>query len=88
MRSAVGLAETYSDEPLRIERVAGLVTAALRARLGRRSSELSAMSTPEPGRMTLIFAERREGYVEEKLADLARLTQRSRAVGATHIVWG
>ncbi len=37
--------------------------------------------------MPIVFLGRREGYIEERLGDLARLIQHSRVAGATHIGW-
>jgi hypothetical protein len=73
--------------PIAIDAFAGLVTAALRRHLGRRSPELAPSAQAEEGRATIIFLGRREGYIEERLGDLARLVHRCRAIGATHIRW-
>lgn len=84
---ALALTPKPSGE-LPIDHFAGLVTTALRRHLGRRSPELAETTDTAPGRMAMIFCGRREGYVEQRLGDLAALTQRGRAVGATHISWG
>lgn len=78
---ALGLPPDPTGEPLPIDTFAGLVTAALRRHLGQRSPELAATVSAGPGRMTMSTCGRREGYVEKRLGDLARLVQRSRAVG-------
>ncbi|MGH7152976.1 MAG: hypothetical protein ACREF3_03530 [Acetobacteraceae bacterium] len=39
------------------------------------------------GRITVVHCGRREGYVEQRLGDLAILIQRGRAAGATHVGW-
>lgn len=77
-----------NSEPLPIDAFANLVTAALRRHLDHRSPETEPVTVAEPGRMTLIHCGRRPGYIEERLSDLAQLTQRSRSTGATHIGWG
>ena len=85
---ALGLAPDTSADPMPINAFAGLVTAALRRRLDRRSPELETVTDAAPGRATFIFCGRREGYIEDRLGELARLIQRSRAAGATHFGWG
>ena len=75
------------DGILAIDAFARLVTAALRRHLGRRSPEIAPAIDASPGRITTITGGRREGYLEERLGDLARLVQRGRVVGATHIGW-
>ena len=84
---ALGLAPDPHGEPYPIDIFAGLVTAALRRHLGQRSPGLPARVDVEKGRATIVFLGRREGYIEDRLGDLARLVQRSRAAGATHIGW-
>lgn len=76
------------DGAMPIDTFANLVTAALRRHLGRRSPELAPAEVRGADKATLVFCGRREGYIEERLGDLARLVQRSRAIGATHIGWG
>lgn len=84
---ALGLTpEPCGDLP--IEAFSGRVTAALRRRLGQRSPAIPTSIDQAPGRITIIDGGRREGYLEARLGDLARLIQRSRAAGATHIGWG
>jgi len=65
-----------NSEPLPIDAFANLVTAALRRHLDHRSPETEPVTVAEPG------------HIEERLSDLAQLTQRSRSTGATHIGWG
>ncbi len=67
---------------------AGLITAALRRHLGRRSPAIETTSDGAPGRLTLIEGGRREGYIEAQLGRLARLSQTGVVLGATHICWG
>ncbi len=67
---------------------AGLITAALRRHLGRRSPAIEPTSDGAPGRLTLIECGRREGYIEAQLGRLARLSQTGVVLGATHISWG
>ena len=83
---ALGLAPESCGE-LALDAFAGLVTAGLRRHLGHRSPEMATVTDAAPGRMTMIFCGRREGYLEERLGDLARLAQRGREAGATHISW-
>ncbi len=89
---ALGLAPDTSADPMPIDTFAGLVTAALRRlmrlNLGGRSPEQETVTDAAEGRMTIVFCGRPEGYIEEQLGNLARLIQRSRAAGATHIGWG
>ena len=85
---ALGIAPDTVGDPYPIGAFAALVTAALRRHLGRRSPELAPTEDAEPGRATFVFLGRREGYIEERLGDLARFVQRSRAAGATHLSWG
>ncbi len=85
---ALGLAPDPYGEPYPIDIFAGLVTAALRRHLGQRSPGLPARVDAEKGRATIVFLGRREGYIEDRLGDLARLVQRGRTAGATHIGWG
>ena len=85
---ALGLAPEPVGGPIPIGAFARLVTAALRRRLGKRSPALEATASAEPGRMTMTCLGRCEGYVEERLGDLARLVQRGRAAGATLFSWG
>src|SRR5271166_1633906 len=73
---------------LEIATFTNLVTCALRRHLGRRSPALEPVEDAAPGRMTVVFGERSEGYVERRLGDLARLLQQSRMIGATHFGWG
>jgi hypothetical protein len=84
---ALGITPEPNGGVLSIEAFGGRVTAALRRRLGRRSPERASFVDAEPGKMPVIYVGRREGYVEERLGDLARLVQHSRAAGATHIAW-
>ncbi len=67
---------------------AGLITAALRRHLDRRSPAIETTSDCAPGRLTMIECGRREGYIEAQLGRLARLSQTGVTVGATHICWG
>jgi len=85
---ALGLPPEPVGSPRPIDAFAGLVTAALRRHLGRRSPERQPVTEPGDGRATFIPCGRREGYIEDRLGDLARLIQRSRAAGATHFGWG
>ena len=84
---ALGLAPDRSTDPLPIDAFAGLVTSALRRHLGRRSPALETVTDAAAGRTTFVFCGRCEGYIEERLGDLAGLIQRSRAAGATHFGW-
>jgi hypothetical protein len=85
---ALGLDPDASFDPMTIEAFAGLVTAALRRHLGARSPALEPFTDAQEGRMTFTFCGRREGYLEERLGDLAKLIQKSRGAGATHFGWG
>jgi len=85
---AIGIAPDTIGDPYLIDSFAALLTAALRRHLGQRSPELAPTEDAEPGRTTFVFLGRREGYIEERLGDLASLVQRSRAAGATHLSWG
>ncbi|MBN8905251.1 MAG: hypothetical protein J0H99_01205 [Rhodospirillales bacterium] len=84
---ALGLPPEPMGGPIAIDAFAGRVTAALRRHLGHRSPEIPAHADMGAGRATIVHLGRREGYVEERLGDLARLVQRCRAIGATHIRW-
>ena len=84
---ALGLPPEPMGGPIAIDAFAGLVTAALRRHLGHRSPEILPHAETGAVRATIIHLGRREGYVEERLGDLARLVQRCRAIGATHIRW-
>jgi hypothetical protein len=85
---ALGLAPDPVGEPCPIDRFASLVTAALRQRLARRSPERAAWMDAPDGQLTIIHCGRREGHIGDCLGELARLVQRSRAIGATHGGWG
>ena len=84
---ALGLTPEPVGTPMPIDAFAGLVTAALRRHLGRRSPALGPIAEPGHDGSTIIHLGRREGYIEERLGALARLIQRSRAAGATHFGW-
>ena len=85
--NALGIAPEPAPEPLPIGLMSALVTRALRRRLDKRSVAIAPVIDAQPGTMTLIRCGRRAGYVEERLGDLARLIQRSCAIGATHPGW-
>jgi hypothetical protein len=84
---ALGLPPEPMGGPVAIDAFAGLVTAALRRHLGHRSPEIPTHADTGARRATIVHLGRREGYVEERLGDLARLVHRCRAIGATHIGW-
>jgi hypothetical protein len=84
----LGLPPEPVGGPWPIDAFAGMVTAALRRHLDRRSPKREPVTETGGGRATFIFCGRREGYIEDRLGDLARLIQRSRAAGATHFMWG
>lgn len=84
---ALGITPEPDCGILTIEAFAGLVTAALRRLLGRRSPERASILGAEPGKMPPIYLDRREGYIEERLRELARLVQHARGASATHIAW-
>ena len=86
--NALGLPYDVNAEPMPLGALSGLVTAALRRHLDKRSPELPTMTDRTPGKMTVVYCGRREGYIEERLGDLATLIQHGRAIGATHIGWG
>lgn len=85
---ALGLQPDPVGGPMPLEQFANLVTAALRRHLGYRSPEIPPFCDQREGQMTVVTLGRREGYIEERLGELAILLQRSRAAGATHIGWG
>ncbi|HUZ92085.1 MAG TPA: hypothetical protein VMU78_09330, partial [Methylocella sp.] len=85
---ALGLSDTYSEEPWPLAAFANLVTEALRRHLGQRSPELPTVVKHEPGKMRITHLGRPEGYIEQRLIELSALLQRSREAGATHIGWG
>jgi hypothetical protein len=85
---ALGIDPDVEHPPMTIDSFSTLVTAALRRHLGHRSPELEAVPDREPGKMTVIHCGRREGYIEERLGELATLIQLSRAAEATHFDWG
>jgi len=85
---ALGFAPNLSCPPVAIASFAARVTNALRQRLGKRSPELQTIVDNDPGAIIVIYCGRREGYLEERLGDLAALVQRSRVADATHLGWG
>jgi hypothetical protein len=85
---AIGLDPAAEQWPMLIDAFSALVTAALRLHLDRRSPTSDPFVDQYPGQMTFIHCGRREGYIEEKLDELAVLVQRSRSAGATHFGWG
>lgn len=85
---ALGLEPASYGDVIAIDVFSNLVTAALRRHLGKRSPELLTVEDAQPGRMTMIHIGRNEGYIERKLGELAKVIQRSRAIGATHFGWG
>ena len=86
--AALGLSADDENNPMPIDTFLNLTTAALRRHLDNRSPERELIVDVVPGKMTIIHCTRREGYVVERLGDLAKLIQRSRAAGATYIGWG
>jgi hypothetical protein len=84
---AMGLAPE-PDGLTPIDTFGGLVSATLRRHLNHRSAELPVWEDDEPGKMTLIYLGRPEGYIEQRLGELMRLVQSGRAAGATHFGWG
>lgn len=86
--AALGLSAADENNPMPIDAFSNLTTAALRRHLDNRSPERELIVDPVPGKMTIIHCSRREGYVEERLGDLAKLIQRSRTAGSSHIGWG
>jgi hypothetical protein len=85
---ALGLAPEPGGGPVPIDAFAGLVTAAARRHLDRRSPALATVEDVQKGRLTVVLVGRPEGYIERRLGDLMALIQRGRAAGATHIGWG
>jgi hypothetical protein len=85
---SLGFTPDVSYPPVAIASFAALVTHALRRRLAKRSPELDTIIDHLPGAMTVVHCGRREGYIEERLGDLAVLVQRSLAAEATHLGWG
>ena len=81
---ALGLPPAPGGGPTPLEQFANLVTAALRRHVGRRSPEIPPFCDQQKGQMTVIALGRREGYIEERLGDLAAVVQCSRTDGATH----
>lgn len=70
-----------------IEAFRALVTAALRCHLGHRSPAMPTRSEGGAGGgMAMVSVGRREGYLETRLGDLARIAQRGREAGATHVI--
>lgn len=88
MLLALGLAPDPDGGILPAKAFKALVTAALRRRLGTRSPEIAARIERGTGGATMMFLGRREGYIEDRLGDLARLAVRGLAGGATHVAWG
>ena len=86
---ALGLPSAPEGGPAPIEAFRALVTAALRRHLGHRSPALPIRSKGgADGGMAMVSVDRREGYLETRLGDLARMAQRGREAGATHVIWG
>jgi hypothetical protein len=71
-----------------IDSFSGMVAAAVRRHLDRRSPAIAPTTDHQPGRMTIHHCGRRGGYIESRLGDLARLVENARGDGATHIGWG
>jgi hypothetical protein len=85
---ALGIEETYSNDPWPIQCCRVLVTVARRKRLGYRSPEIPRSERSAPGRCTFVDCGRSEGYIEQRLSDLSDLLNQAIAAGATHIGWG
>jgi hypothetical protein len=85
---AMGLDPDVEQPPMPIDAFSGLLTAALRRHLGQRSAALEAVADQQHGKMAVIHCGRREGYIEERLGELAAIVQISRAANATHFGWG
>lgn len=71
-----------------IERFRQLAITARRRHLGQRSAKLQTVEVSSPGRITVIFGGRAEGFIEQRFADLTALVEASMHIGATHIGWG
>ncbi|MEA2733362.1 MAG: hypothetical protein QOD93_2793 [Acetobacteraceae bacterium] len=84
---AMGLAPE-PDGLMPIDAFGGLLSAALRRHLDQRSPELPVCEDAQPGKITLIYLGRPEGYIEQRLGELMRMVQTCRAAGATHFGWG
>ena len=85
--AALGLADPHA-EPVPLDVFSNLVTTALRRHLGKRSPAYASVEDIQPGRMSITYCGRSEGYIERRLSELAVMTQEARAIGATHIGWG
>ena len=85
--TALGLAPGPEGGPIPIDQFRGLITNALRRRLGKRSPALPVTEERSAGGATIAFLGRSEGYVERRLGDLAQMAARGRDAGATHILW-
>lgn len=85
--AALGLADPHA-EPMPLSAFSNLVTAALRRHIGKRSPAYASVEDTQPGRMSITYCGRSEGYIERRLGELAVMTQEARAIGATHIGWG
>ncbi len=85
---ALGLDPDVSVLPMPIDLFGGLVAAALRRHLDQRSPELKTILDRQPGKLSVVRCGRREGYIEERLRELATLVQQTRQFEATHFGWG
>lgn len=86
--AVLGLAPEPEGGPIPIDQFRGLITNALRRRLGKRSPALPVTEERSAGGATIAFLRRSEGYVERRLGDLARMAAHGRDAGATYILWG
>jgi len=71
-----------------IDSFSGMLAAAVRRHLDRRSRKIAPVTDREPRRITIHYCRRRSGYIEARLGDLARLVAKARGINATHIGWG
>jgi hypothetical protein len=74
-------------KPVAIGVFAQLISNTLRKHLNHKSPLCEQVELIEPGKMTIIHMGRREGYIEEKIFELAKLAHRAKDAGATHIGW-
>jgi len=88
---ALGIEDAFSEGPWPIQRFRALLVVARRKRLGHASPAIPVIETRKPGTMLVIDYGRAEGYIEQKLAKLAKLSDlvnKGVEIGATHVGWG
>lgn len=71
-----------------IKKFAGLCSAWLQHNIGKRSAEFESRTTKGETGPTVIDGGLREGYLNEKIHQLAAMARTGEAAGATLMTWG